>query len=107
MSNDIGFNKNMQFFILVLLPCAEQRVDLIDEDDGGLVHPRHSKQGANHLLPLAHPLAKLKKIPMSELQEKLSRLSMQLFSPFHVLELSNSYATLSIMNTIDLNDAHI
>ena len=49
------------FLFLVLLPCAEQRVDLVDEDDGGLVHPRHSEQGANHLLPLAYPLAELKK----------------------------------------------
>mmetsp|Transcript_11099 Transcript_11099/g.33904 ORF Transcript_11099/g.33904 Transcript_11099/m.33904 type:complete len:343 (+) Transcript_11099:29-1057(+) len=42
--------------LAVRLPGAQDRVDLIDEDHGGLEVTRQREERANHLLPLADPL---------------------------------------------------
>lgn len=40
------------------IPLAQQRINLIDEYDRGLVHTRDSKQGAHHFLALSIPLGR-------------------------------------------------
>jgi len=41
-------------FHLAVGALRQQRIDLVDEDDGGLVAARHREQGAHQLLTLAH-----------------------------------------------------
>ena len=43
--------------VAVAPPRAQQRVHLVDEDDGGLQFLRQREDGADQLLALAHPLA--------------------------------------------------
>ena len=42
--------------LLALAPLREDRVDLVDEDHGGLLGARHAEERADELLALAHPL---------------------------------------------------
>ena len=42
--------------VFVVRPRGEQRVDLVHEDDAGLMHARHREQRAHHFLAFAHPL---------------------------------------------------